>query len=186
MLAALGEHNRLNAAAAAACAHAAGVGTVAIVRGLEQFAAVKGRLQRKRALHGALKGALVIDDTYNANPDSVRAAIDVLAPYAERGVLVLGDMGEVGNQGPEFHAEVGAYARERGITRLLALGEATRKTVDAFGLGATHHDDVSSIASELNTLGNDAVVLVKGSRFMRMERVVAALMEEQTTGKEHA
>jgi UDP-N-acetylmuramoyl-tripeptide--D-alanyl-D-alanine ligase len=185
VLAAFGEHNLLNAAAAAACAHAAGVSNAAIVAGLEQFAPVKGRLQRKRAA----SGALLIDDTYNANPDSVRAAIDVLAgavaEHAAAGraadiVLVLGDMGEVGHQGEQFHAEVGAYAKQRGITRLLALGEATRATVEAFGIGATHHTEVQQIATALAHAGAADVVLVKGSRFMRMERVVAALLGQAT------
>jgi UDP-N-acetylmuramoyl-tripeptide--D-alanyl-D-alanine ligase len=113
----------------------------------------------------------VIDDTYNANPDSVRAAIDVLASCAGPTVLVLGDMGEVGEHGPDFHREVGAYAKSRGISSLLALGEETRHAVDAFGAGARHFPDVDALVA--GVAGSS--ILVKGSRFMKMERVVAAL-----------
>ncbi|MDT3678314.1 MAG: UDP-N-acetylmuramoyl-tripeptide--D-alanyl-D-alanine ligase [Burkholderiaceae bacterium] len=169
-----GLHNVRNALAAAACAHALGIDAATIAHGLEAFAPPPGRLVRRRAA----AGAALIDDTYNANPDSVRAAIDVLAHCAGLRVLVLGDMGEVGERGPEFHREVGTYARERGIDRLLAIGAASAATVDAFGAGAAHHDDVDSlVASAAALAGEGATVLVKGSRFMRMERVVAALAE---------
>ena len=169
-----GLHNVRNALAAAACAHALGIDAMTITRGLESFAPPPGRLVRRRAA----AGAALIDDTYNANPDSVRAAIDVLARCAGLRVLVLGDMGEVGERGPQFHREVGAYARERGIDRLLAIGAASAATVDAFGAGAAHYDDVDSlVASAAALAGDDATMLVKGSRFMRMERVVAALSQ---------
>jgi len=116
-------------------------------------------------------GLTVIDDTYNANPDSVRAAIDVLASCPRPTALVLGDMGEVGPQGPQFHREVGDYARAKGIDRLLALGDATPHAVAAFGSGARHFDGIDQLLAALQA----KTVLVKGSRFMRMERVVAAL-----------
>jgi UDP-N-acetylmuramyl pentapeptide synthase len=116
-------------------------------------------------------GATLIDDSYNANPDSVRAAIDVLASCPPPTALVLGDMGEVGERGAEFHREVGAYARSKGVSQLLALGEATKHAVDAFGIGARHLATVDEIISSLEA----NTVLVKGSRFMKMERVVAAL-----------
>ncbi|VCU69551.1 UDP-N-acetylmuramoyl-tripeptide--D-alanyl-D-alanine ligase [Pigmentiphaga humi] len=170
-LAAAGLHNVRNALAASACALAAGVDLNTIARGLGEFAPVKGRMQR----YGLPGGALLIDDTYNANPDSVRAAIDVLAELPAPRVLVLGDMGEVGDQGPAMHAEVGAYARERGIDALFALGEATRASVQAFGAGAAHFEAVESVAPAIEVLA-PAAVLVKGSRFMRMERVVQALL----------
>src|SRR5205085_7513036 len=134
-------HNVRNALAAAACAHAAGVPAAAIGAGLTAFRPYTGRLQVKQAR----SGATVIDDTYNANPDSVRAAIDVLAACAAPTVLVLGDMGEVGPQGPAFHREIGAYARGRGVTRLLALGEAAAYAVDAFGEGGVHFSDVNAL-----------------------------------------
>jgi len=169
-----GTHNVRNALAAAACAHALAIDAATIARGFERFVPAPGRLVRRR---GA-RGAALIDDTYNANPDSVRAAIDVLAACAGLRVLVLGDMGEVGDRGPQFHREIGAYARERGIDRLLALGAASAETVDAFGAGAVHHGDLDSlVASAAALLGDDVTVLVKGSRFMRMERVVDALAE---------
>jgi UDP-N-acetylmuramoyl-tripeptide--D-alanyl-D-alanine ligase len=163
-----GPHNVRNALAAAACAHAAGVPPAAIGAGLSAFRPYSGRLQVKRTA----SGATVIDDSYNANPDSVRAAIDVLAACPAPAALVLGDMGEVGEQGPAFHREVGEYARASGIGALYALGEASRETVRAFGAGARHFASPEEL---VKALPRDATVLVKGSRFMRMERVVAAL-----------
>jgi UDP-N-acetylmuramoyl-tripeptide--D-alanyl-D-alanine ligase len=171
-----GRHNVMNALAAAAAASAAGVPPAAIGRGLAAFAPAKGRLQVKRAAGGAT----VIDDTYNANPDSVRAAIDVLADTrAAQTVLVLGDMGEVGDAGPAFHHEVGEYARTRAIGRLVCLGDATRASVAAFGAGGRHCDSVDAVLAALADLPADAAVLVKGSRFMKMERVVEALVRSK-------
>jgi UDP-N-acetylmuramoyl-tripeptide--D-alanyl-D-alanine ligase len=167
-----GEHNVRNALAAAACAHAAGIGAEAIGAGLAAFRPHSGRLQVKKTA----SGATLIDDSYNANPDSVRAAIDVLASCPGPTALVLGDMGEVGEQGPAFHAEVGRYAKQKGVALLLALGSATPDAVTAFGRGAEHFDDVEQLTRkkiEANT------ILVKGSRFMRMERVVAELTGEK-------
>ena len=162
-----GLHNVRNALAAAACAFAAGIEAKTIAEGLSAFRPYAGRLQVKRTAGGAT----VIDDSYNANPDSVRAAIDVLASCPAPTALVLGDMGEVGEHGPEFHREVGEYARAKGVSQLLALGDATRHAVEAFGAGAQHFDSIDDLVSNLK--GN--TVLVKGSRFMKMERVVAAL-----------
>jgi len=164
-----GRHNVRNALAAAACALAAGVPLDAVQRGLESFEPVKGR---SRALAVALGGRTLtlVDDSYNANPDSVRAAIDVLAELPGPRLLVLGDMGEVGNQGPAFHAEVGQYARERGIEQLFTLGE------QAAAMKGRHFADVEALnAAVLEALGATESVLVKGSRFMRMERVVEAI-----------
>jgi UDP-N-acetylmuramoyl-tripeptide--D-alanyl-D-alanine ligase len=178
-LAVTGRHNVRNALAAAACAIAAGVGANAIVAGLEAFRPVSGRgVQLTTA-----EGSSLIDDSYNANPDSVRAAIDLLAGFDGARLLVLGDMGEVGARGPEFHREVGAYARARGIDALFAIGELTRETAAAFGEGATHCGDVEALLVQLRPrLGPRATVLVKGSRFMRMERVVQALATAQPEG----
>jgi UDP-N-acetylmuramoyl-tripeptide--D-alanyl-D-alanine ligase len=162
-----GLHNVRNALAAAACAVAAGIAPEAIGGGLAAFRPYTGRLQVKQARGGAT----LIDDTYNANPDSVRAAIDVLASCPGPTVLVLGDMGEVGEHGTAFHREVGAYARSKGISSLLALGEATRHAVEAFGPGAGHYDSVEQLVAGIA----GSSILVKGSRFMKMERVVAAL-----------
>jgi UDP-N-acetylmuramoyl-tripeptide--D-alanyl-D-alanine ligase len=184
----LGAHNAHNALAATAAALAAGVSFDAIQRGLEAFEPVKGRLQVKRAALGELAGAVVIDDTYNANPDSVRAAIDVLAAQAAPRVLVLGDMGEVGDDGPAFHREVGAYAKERGIDALYTLGDAARDITAAFGAGALHAADANALVSALAGAGYGpgATILVKGSRFMQMERVVAALTNPQTPAPDAA
>jgi UDP-N-acetylmuramoyl-tripeptide--D-alanyl-D-alanine ligase len=162
-----GIHNVRNALAAAACAHAVGIKPLTIGEGLTAFRPYTGRLQVKKAPGGAT----VIDDSYNANPDSVRAAIDVLASCPPPTALVLGDMGEVGEHGAEFHREVGAYARAKGVSQLLALGEATRHAVQAFGDGGHHFENVEQLLAGLKS----RTVLVKGSRFMKMERVVAAL-----------
>jgi len=179
-LAAAGVHNVRNALAATACALAAGIPVDAIVRGLEAFAPVNGRLQRKQAVNGAT----VIDDSYNANPDSVRAAIDVLAQYPSPRILVLGDMGEVGTQGPEFHEEIGAYAQTRGIDTVLVTGQLARHMA---GTGAKHYEQFDELLAALDQqLGSksDATVLVKGSRFMKMERVVQHLTATTNTGKD--
>lgn len=175
-LSAVGVHNVRNALAATACALAIGVHRSAIVHGLESFSPVAGRLQRKTAKNGAL----VIDDTYNANPDSVRAAIDVLMQVPSPRVLVLGDMGEVGTEGRQFHTEVGAYARGRGIDALYTLGELASHASDAFGSRAKHFDNIDDLKREIETaLGPQASALIKGSRFMKMERVVQHLVGEQ-------
>ena len=169
-----GEHNLLNAAASAACALAAGAPSDAIVRGLTAFAPVKGRLQTHR-ITLANNQATLVDDSYNANPDSVRAAIDVLASLPAPRWLVLGDMGEVGTRGPEFHAEVGAYARERGIDKLWCAGTLCTHAAAAFGANARHFTDAPAIIAVLNEAPACASILIKGSRFMAMERIVAAL-----------
>lgn len=180
-LAAAGEHNVRNALAAIACTLAIGVSRDAIIRGLEAFSPVNGRLQRKTAHCGAL----VIDDTYNANPDSVRAAIDVLANAPAPRVLVLGDMGEVGDQGPQFHGEIGSYAKKRGIERLLLLGELTRHACSAFGSDAQHFSDIAALNQAIDSgVTAQTSILVKGSRFMRMERVVHHLIHQDSPVQE--
>ena len=172
-----GRHNVKNALAAAACALGAGVPLPAIAAGLNAFEPVQGR-SRAIALRLAAAPAqalTLVDDSYNANPDSVRAAIDVLADLPGPRLLVLGDMGEVGDQGPQFHAEVGAHARERGIDQLLCSGELCRHAAAAFP-GALHLPTVEALQQAvLERLPGPASVLVKGSRFMRMERVVQAV-----------
>jgi len=181
-LAVPGRHNAANALAAAAAALAIGVPLAAVTRGLEAFRAVAGRLVPRRTP----SGTLVIDDTYNANPDSVRAAIDVLAPMPSARWLVLGDMGEVGAQGPAFHREIGEYARARGIDRLFTAGALAAESAAAFGPGAEAFATVEALGERLAVLApTDAVLLVKGSRFMRMERVVAMLLGEPAAGGAH-
>ena len=177
-LAVAGRHNLRNALAAAACALAAGVRLPAIAAGLSAFRPVKGR---SRAAQLVVQGRAItlVDDSYNANPDSVRAAVDVLAALPGPRLLVLGDMGEVGTQGPAFHAEAGAYARERGIERLFAFGAQSTATVARFaqaGGDGRHFADYAALeATVLLATDEAASVLVKGSRSMRMERVVQAL-----------
>ncbi|KQY89171.1 UDP-N-acetylmuramoyl-tripeptide--D-alanyl-D-alanine ligase [Pelomonas sp. Root1444] len=177
-----GEHNLRNALAAAACALAAGAPLTAIAQGLEAFRAVKGRSELKTDA----RGRTLIDDSYNANPDSVRAAIDVLAGMPGDGWLVLGDMGEVGNDGPAFHREVGAYAAERGIAHLWTAGSAARDTATAYGPTARAFDTTAALIAALDEQPSAAQTLVKGSRFMKMEQVVAALQNKNITGDTHA
>ena len=182
-LAIAGRHNVKNSLAAAACALAAGVPVDTVVRGLEAFAPVKGR---SRALTLQVQGhtCTLVDDTYNANPDSVRAAIDVLAELPGPRLLVLGDMGEVGQQGPQFHAEAGRHAQSCGIEQLMALGELTRAAAEAFA-GARHFDTMDALLAAVRTaLPQCGSVLVKGSRFMRMERVVEMALASADERKE--
>jgi len=170
-----GRHNVKNALAASACALSAGVPLTAVVQGLIDFEPVKGR-SRALVLHTALRDMTLVDDTYNANPDSVRAAIDVLAELPAPRLLVLGDMGEVGNQGQAFHAEVGAYAAQRGVESLYTLGDLCVHSAKAFG-AAHHFDDMDKLLTVVTAqVDGFQSVLVKGSRFMKMERVVEALM----------
>ena len=173
-LAAGGVHNVRNALAAAACAIAADIDVAAIAAGLNGWQPVAGRGVKLR-----VNGCDLIDDTYNANPDSVRAAIDLLAAAPAPRVLVLGDMGEVGVRGPEFHREVGGYARECGIDSLFAIGPQTRETAHAFGAGAAHFEEIDALITALRANLKGATVLIKGSRFMRMERVVRALAAQK-------
>jgi UDP-N-acetylmuramoyl-tripeptide--D-alanyl-D-alanine ligase len=174
-----GRHMASNALAAAAVAHAAHLPVTAIVRGLEAFRPVRGRLVTVTTS----ADVTVIDDSYNANPDSVRAAVDVLAARPRPRWLVLGDMGEVGEAGAAFHAEIGTYARESGVERMLAVGVLSRDAVHAFGAGAEHFESVDTLAQRVAGDARAGVtVLVKGSRFMRMERVVAALTGQDRGG----
>jgi len=181
-LAALGRHNASNALAAIAAALAVDVPIGTIVCGLEAFRPVAGRLVPLTSA----AGAAVIDDTYNANPDSVEAAIDVLAAAPPPRWLVLGDMGEVGDNGPRFHDEIGAYARAAGVERLFAVGALAAASVAAFGAGGQHFASVEALARHVaDAVAADTTVLVKGSRFMRMERVVAALTGAPATEGVH-
>jgi len=193
-LAMAGQHNVRNALAATAAALGAGVPLASIVAGLQAFEPVKGRSQLKQA-SVAGQAVTLVDDSYNANPDSVRAAIDMLADLPGPHWLVLGDMGEVGNQGPAFHEEVGAYAVARGIEHIWTAGSLcahAAQAVRASQATATsgepvqsrHFDSAADIASALSqpdAAPLAASILVKGSRFMKMEQVVATL-----TGAVHA
>jgi UDP-N-acetylmuramoyl-tripeptide--D-alanyl-D-alanine ligase len=208
-----GKHNLGNAMAAIACALAAGVSLAQIEQGLEAFRPVSGR-SNARVLPRADGAPLtLVDDSYNANPDSVRAAIDVLSALPGPHLLVLGDMGEVGNQGPQFHAEVGAWAATRGIESVYAMGDECAHAIAAYSqasqpsqpsaqgapeakasspahAGDGRHFDNNDIdalnAAVLARVPQVASVLVKGSRFMKMERVVQAIDAHLGNQKEEA
>ena len=167
-----GVHNIRNALAATAAAAALDLPVSTIAKGLAAYTGIKGRLQRKVGMNAAH----VIDDTYNANPDSVRAAIDVLAHVSGRKILVFGDMGELGADAPRLHTAIGAYAKAAGIDTLLTLGELSEASTKAFGAGARHYSSIDALIDELRqAAAPEVTMLVKGSRFMRMERVVKAL-----------
>lgn len=167
-----GRHNVMNALAASAAALAAGAHLNDIKEGLEAMTPVAGRLQ----MRVGLRGAHVLDDTYNANPASLQAGLDVLAACAGEKWLVLGDMGELGGDSAELHVAAGQQARAAGIDHLFAIGAQSRGAVRAFG-DAQHFESVEALIATLRgALRPDVNVLVKGSRFMHMERVVEALM----------
>jgi len=169
-----GEHNARNALAAIACALAVNVDLQIAAMALAGFTGVKGRLQRTPALHGGL----FIDDTYNANPDSTRAALAVLARQPGRKYFVLGDMGELGGEAPAMHAQIGLAAREAGVERLFALGDLAREAARAFGAGGIHYERIEELLADVeNALAPEVTVLVKGSRAMQMDRVVNSLKE---------
>lgn len=177
----LGRHNVANALAVAAAAWAAGLDLAAIGRGLEQFEAVPGRMKPRLGV----AGCRVIDDSYNANPASVRAAIDVLAGLPGERVLVLGDMAELGADAALQHAEVGAYAAAAGIERFYATGPLCRHAVAAYrSKGGANGLDFASrteLTSTLNTLAHaQLTLLVKGSRSAAMDQVVTGLTEGES------
>jgi len=175
MLQVPGQHNARNALAAAAACSAAGVPLAPIVRGLANYGGMPGRLQQKRGRGGAT----VIDDSYNANPDSMRAALDVLAALPGRRIFVMGDMGEVGEAAGQLHDEIGGHAKSQGIELLFALGEKSVAAARNFGDGGRHCKDVATLVAALKPLmDKDTTVLVKGSRFMKMERIVAEILEK--------
>ena len=169
-----GRHNVLNALAAAACCLSLGVDLAAIRRGLEQVEAVRGRLQIK----SGRQGLRIIDDSYNANPASLGVALDVLAGYAGRRYLALGDMAELGDSAREMHIEAGQKARAARLDGLFTLGELSAHAARAFGPGARHFAAFDALMRALQPLAaREVTLLVKGSRAMQMERVVRALTE---------
>ena len=178
-----GAHNLHNALAAVTAALAGGAPLEALVRGMEAFRPVSGRSRLLGWQHGTERVVLV-DDSYNANPDSVRAAIDLLMGLPGPHWLVLGDMGEVGAKGPEFHTEVGAYAKERGVEQLWVAGAACAHTARAYGADARHFAGTPELITALHEAPRCASALIKGSRFMAMERVVRALVPQE--GSTHA
>lgn len=174
-----GQHNVKNALAATAAAIAAGVTLSDVVAGLQDFAPVNGRSQIK-ALGRSTQALTLVDDTYNANPDSVKAAIEVLAALPGPRWLVMGDMGEVGDQGPAFHAEVGAQAAAAGIEHVWCVGELMAHAAQACS-GARHFADTAAAVHAVSMTPSFKSVLVKGSRFMKMEQVVTAIQNAQPT-----
>jgi len=178
-----GQHNAYNALAAATMALATGISLEHIGAGLENFTGVARRLQKREGKHNAL----LIDDTYNANPDSVRAAIDVLAATLGKKILVLGDMREVGDKCAQLHDEISGYAKSQGIDRLYALGEASMQAVRNFDTGGRHFkkagDLITAVISELTP---ETTILVKGSRSMRMERIADAIALHPGERSDHA
>jgi len=170
-----GRHNVANALAAAACAHALNIEPELIRTGLERMICVRGRLQKR---HG-IKHSTLLDDTYNANPASLRVALDLLKDCPGEHWLVLGDMGELGEAGRSLHASAGEQAREFGVDYLFTLGELSRSASEAFGHNARHYEDIDSLIADLRREIRPVVtLLVKASRAMRLERVVAALEDQ--------
>ena len=170
----VGRHNTLNALAAAAACYAEGIDLADIVAGLERVVPVAGRLQ----FMCGLRGALVCDDTYNANPLSLKAALEALSDLPGPRWLVLGDMGELGPEGERLHREAGDLARASGVQRLFGLGRLCQAAVESFGTGGQHFARVEDLlAALLPEISKEHRVLVKGSRAMRMERVVQALVD---------
>ena len=171
-----GRHNVMNALAAAGCAYALGIEPEAIARGLSAAQPVPGRLN---LCQGPL-GVRLLDDTYNANPGSLKTALEVLAGYPGDRWLVLGDMGELGPEGQRYHREGGLLARRSGVSRLYAVGELSRYAVEGFGRGGRHFSDIEGLVAALNQdLHKEAALLIKGSRSMRMERVVRSLQQDR-------
>lgn len=179
-LSVLGQHNVSNALAASAVAVALDISNADIAEGLNRFAGVPGRLNFLAGLHGGV----VIDDTYNANPDSMKVAIDVLASQKvnDNGVLifVMGDMAELGADDEAMHMEVGAYARQKNIPMFYSFGRASKAASDAFGVKGQHFDTLETLIATVNRqMSKGTCILVKGSRFMKMERVVNAVAIKQ-------
>ena len=178
-----GRHNIMNALAAAAIAIALDVPLATIRAGLESTPAVAGRLVRRT--HAS--GAIVIDDSYNANPGSFAAAIATLASEPGTTMLVMGDMAELGVEAERLHADIGALAKKSGIGRLHSVGRLSRVATQAFGAGAVHHEDQAALIAALRgELRSGVTVLIKGSRSSAMDRVVSALLDDGNGGERHA
>lgn len=169
----LGVHNVTNALAATAACLAAGVDALAIKQGLENLQTVAGRLQMKKGK----AGSRIIDDTYNANPASLRAALEVLHDLPGRHYLAIGDMGELGSDAEQLHRDAGKQARDTGVSRVYAIGKYAKYIAQSFGKDGQEYFDHSTMASAINNnLSSDVTLLVKGSRVMQMEKVVNALL----------
>ncbi|HIF49977.1 MAG TPA: UDP-N-acetylmuramoyl-tripeptide--D-alanyl-D-alanine ligase [Thiotrichaceae bacterium] len=170
------EHNVMNALAASACCLSLDVSLESIKKGLESMSPIKGRLQIK----AGKQGVRIIDDTYNANPKSLAAALKVLSAYQGTRYLVLGDMGELGASAEQLHRDAGKLAKQLGIDKIFTLGELSINTLQGFGSDSFYcesHDELNETLK--NHLDGDTTILIKGSRYMQMEKIVQALMEEQ-------
>jgi UDP-N-acetylmuramoyl-tripeptide--D-alanyl-D-alanine ligase len=170
-----GEHNVLNAVAAAAAAQQLGASLNDIKSGLENMQSVSGRM----TLREGIQGARIFDDSYNANPTSVKAAVDALAKYSGERIIILGDMGELGPEAENFHRDIGLYAKKAGIQQFFAIGKLMQHAVDAFGKGAFHfadHDSLSNAVKEI--LNANMTVLVKGSKSAKMGKVVEKIIQK--------
>ena len=166
----------MNALAAAACCLNLDIPLTSIKSGLDKVKPVKGRLQLKQGK----QGARIIDDTYNANPTSYNAALNVLNNFSGKRFMVLGDMGELGESEQQLHTEAGKNARDAGIDNLFTIGQLSINAAESFGKDATHFESYEALNNTLlEKLDNNTTVLIKGSRSMHMERVVDALTEEQ-------
>ncbi|HEV7606865.1 MAG TPA: UDP-N-acetylmuramoyl-tripeptide--D-alanyl-D-alanine ligase [Steroidobacteraceae bacterium] len=178
-----GAHNVLNALCAAAAASAAGASLDDVRSGLATMRPVPGRLQFKTAP----SGAWIVDDSYNANPSSMKAGIEVLASVDARRWLVMGDMGELGSVADASHGEIGRFARNHRIDRLFAIGKLSQLAVEAFGSGGEWFSDTDALTRAVNAeLTREVCVLVKGSRMNRLERVVEALVGQGSSGSSPA
>ncbi|MCK5901810.1 MAG: UDP-N-acetylmuramoyl-tripeptide--D-alanyl-D-alanine ligase, partial [Cocleimonas sp.] len=177
-----GHHNKMNALAASAAALAIGIDLQTIKQGLENLRPVKGRLAPKKGI----KGIEIIDDTYNANPDSARVAVDVLSrKKTAKRILVLGDMGELGDNTAQLHADIGVYAKQQGIDKLYCLGHYSQQAAEKFEEGAYSFNEIKPLLDCLKQeLESSMTVLVKGSRAMKMERIVEALSNQNVIPQE--
>lgn len=175
-LSVLGRHNVMNAVAASAASIAVDAELLDIRHGLEKLKAINGRLELKAGINGTR----VIDDTYNANPASLSAALEVLKTSLGERILVLGDMAELGEAGPEIHHRVGELAKRVGVARVFAMGKLSKQTVKAFGKGARHFKKPQVlIEALLGCLHPEATVLVKGSRAMNMDVIVDGIITKK-------
>jgi UDP-N-acetylmuramoyl-tripeptide--D-alanyl-D-alanine ligase len=182
----LGKHNVSNALAASAVAVALGINNEVIAAGLTQFNGVQGRLQQ----HVGYQGAVVIDDTYNANPDSMKAAVDVLMSQLESdesyAIFVMGDMGELGDNAGPMHAAIGQYAGQQGVSKLFSFGKLSQLASDALGENGRHFETIEALVDAVKReMHAGMCVLVKGSRSMKMERVVKAIIKDEKLGSAH-
>ena len=176
----LGKHNVMNTLAASTAAMMAGASLKDIKAGMEKLKQISGRLEIKKGINGAC----VLDDTYNANPDSLTAGIQVLKDHGGERVLVLGDMAELGEASKEIHKQVGELAKQVGISRVFALGALTKKTVKSFGKPGKHFKDHQDLIEALqDCMHSDMTILVKGSRSMHMEQIVSGITKQRAVNK---